>query len=744
MDISRASLLALLKEHFGFQSFRPFQQEIIYDSLAGRDVFALLPTGGGKSLCFQLPALVRPGMTLVVSPLIALMKDQVDALQAAGIPATFVNSSLDPAEARRRMLAVAQGRYRLLYVAPERAVMPGFLEAIQRCDVGLIAIDEAHCISEWGHDFRPEYRRLAGLRGRFSKAAVMALTATATERVRADILGHLQLREPAVHVGSFNRRNLTYRVVQKSDAYRQLLAFLRSRPDDSGIVYCLARRTTETLAERLRSDGINARPYHAGLTAEERTQTQEAFLRDEAPVMCATIAFGMGINKPNVRFVVHYDLPGSIDSYYQETGRAGRDGLPGECLLLFSGGDLARREFFIEDKPDARQRQIAREQLQQMAGYAESSECRRRQLLRYFGEGFQEDNCGACDNCLEPRKTFDGTPLARKFLGALYRIREKSGFGVGVAHVADVLAGKSAQKVRRLGHDALAAFGGGKERTKAEWVAIGRQLLRLGYLQQSGEYRELQITPKGREAMVGRASVTLEEAETAGTPERKQVECDEALFQRLRALRKQLADERDVPAYIIFSDVALVQMARSYPLTEAEFRKISGVGEHKLREFGAAFIREVRDHLRSNPRQEFKGEAVAAPRKLGATHRESLRRFREGQTVEEIARDRGVLPRTILGHLAEAAEAGEQIDITRFLSGEQRREIEAAFQELGAQNLTGIREFLGEPYDYGMLRLYRATRRPEPRAGAPASPGATDGRKEECPPRSPVAEPIPA
>ena len=466
MQSSSGSLLPMLKEHFGFDSFRPLQEEIIRDSLAGRDVFALLPTGGGKSLCFQLPALVRDGMTVVISPLIALMKDQVDALKAAGIAATFVNSSLDASEVQARMRDVATGRYRLLYVAPERAMLPGFISAMKACNIGLIAIDEAHCISEWGHDFRPEYRQLAGLRSHFPGANVMALTATATERVRADILQHMQLRDPAVHVGSFNRHNLAYRVTPKGDAYSQLLSFLRARKGESGIVYCLARRTTETLAERLKADGVDARPYHAGLMPRERSKHQELFLRDDVPVVCATVAFGMGINKSNVRFVVHYNLPRSVEGYYQETGRAGRDGLPSECLLLFDSGDVMRFERFIEEKPDRAQQEIAREQLDQMAGYAESSICRRRQLLNYFGEQFDEENCGACDNCLSPRQTMDGTSVARKFLGALYRIREKSGFGVGVNHVADVLAGKGIEKVRRLGHDTLPAFGGGKEHTK--------------------------------------------------------------------------------------------------------------------------------------------------------------------------------------------------------------------------------------------------------------------------------------
>ena len=379
------------------------------------------------------------------------MKDQVDA-QAAGIAATFVNSSLDASEVQARMRDVAAGKYRLLYVAPERAVLLNFILAMKACNIGLIAIDEAHCISEWGHDFRSEYRLLAGLRSHFPEASLMALTATATERVRADILQHMQLRDPAVHVGSFNRHNLAYKVTPKGDAYSQLLSFLRARKGESGIVYCLARWTTETLAERLKADGIDARPYHAGLMPRERSYHQELFLRDDVPVVCATVAFGMGINKSNVRFVVHYDLPRSVEAYYQETGRAGRDGLPSECLLLFSSGDVIRFERFIEEKPDRAQQEIAREQLDQMAGYAESITCRRRQLLNYFGEQFDEEKCGACDNCLSPRQTMDGTPVARSSSARFTGYERKAGSAWALTHVADVLAGKTSRRCR-LRHD---------------------------------------------------------------------------------------------------------------------------------------------------------------------------------------------------------------------------------------------------------------------------------------------------
>src|SRR6059036_3058396 len=409
------SLLALLKEHFGFDSFLPLQEEIIADSLAGRDVFALLPTGGGKSLCFQLPALTRPGLTVVVSPLIALMKDQVDALRAGGVAATFLNSSLAAHESRGRLRGIHNGQFRLLYVAPERLMLSGFLSDLQRWKVNLLAIDEAHCISEWGHDFRPEYRQLAELRQLFPGVPMMALTATATARVRQDIVKLLKLREPSCYVASFNRPNLMYRVLAKNKPYEQVLEFLRARPKDSGIVYCQSRKTAESVAERLSEDGFKAKPYHAGLTPTERSQHQELFLRDEVRVICATIAFGMGINKPNVRFVIHYDLPKNIEGYYQETGRAGRDGLPSECVLLFSPGDVAKQLHFIDEKAESEAR-IARAQLQQMVHYAETRECRRMTLLRYFGEEYSKPSCEGCDNCLNPRETFDGTIPAQKFL----------------------------------------------------------------------------------------------------------------------------------------------------------------------------------------------------------------------------------------------------------------------------------------------------------------------------------------
>jgi ATP-dependent DNA helicase RecQ len=632
------NLLPLLKQYFGFTSFRPLQEEIIRDSLAGKDVFALLPTGGGKSLCFQLPAMAQPGLTVVVSPLIALMKDQVDGMQAGGIPATFLNSSLAQGESRARLRGLHNGEFRLLYLAPERLMLSGVLSDLQRWNVRLLAVDEAHCISEWGHDFRPEYRQLAELRKLFPETPMMALTATATERVRADIIKLLKLREPACYVASFNRSNLTYRVLAKNKPYDQVLEFVRARPKESGIVYCQSRKSAESVARRLNEDGVKARPYHAGLTPKERSEHQELFLRDDVRVICATIAFGMGINKPNVRFVIHYDLPKNIEGYYQETGRAGRDGLPGDCVLLFSAGDVIKQTQFIDEKPDPKEQQIAREQLQKMVHYAECSGCRRRELLAYFGEEFGAPgtapahsknesshaetvlgapNCGACDNCLSPRATFDGTIAAQKFLSCVYRIRENTRFGVGLNHVVEVLTGADTEKVRKWNHEQLSTYGIGGEHSRPEWAAIGRELIRLGHLRQtSGKFSVLELTNDGLAALKQRRKVTLTKPVTAPEPKvhrTGEIACDEVLFDRLRKLRRQLADERNVPAYIVFSDVALRQMARDYPASEREFARITGVGEKKLREFGDVFLAEIAAYLQTNPRQIFADDSFAAP-----------------------------------------------------------------------------------------------------------------------------------
>ena len=605
----QAHLLPLLKQVFGYTRFRPHQEEIIRDALAGRDVFALLPTGGGKSLCFQLPALVRPGLTVVISPLIALMKDQVDQLRANGVAATFLNSSLSEKERKARWRGLHQGEFKLLYLSPERLMIGegSLFDALRQWNVQQVAVDEAHCISEWGHDFRPEYRQLSLLREQFTDLPFMALTATATTRVRDDIIRQLHLKDPSVHVASFNRPNLTYRVIPKSQAYRQILDFVRARPKESGIVYCFSRASADSVAAKLAQDGVKSLAYHAGLSSKERSNNQDTFLRDEVRVVCATVAFGMGINKPNVRFVIHHDLPKNIEGYYQETGRAGRDGLPGECLLLYSPGDVAKQTAFIAEKTDPEEQRIAREQLQQISHYADSSECRRAGLLGYFGEVYPQPNCGTCDNCLSPRSTWDGTVAAQKFLSCVFRIRQKSGFGTGFNHVIAVLTGSESEKVIQWGHDKLSTYGIGSELSRNEWASIGRELVRLGYLRQTSEqFSVLEMTPDGMTALKDRRIITLTKPMERSHPKAERVgdiDCDELLFEKLRLLRKSQADSLGVPPYIVFGDNSLRLMARDLPTTDEEFLTISGVGERKLRDYGEEFLTEIREHLRNNPRR---------------------------------------------------------------------------------------------------------------------------------------------
>ena len=715
------NLHTTLKSVFGYDSFRPLQQEIIEKSLAGEDVFALLPTGGGKSLCFQLPALVREGLTIVVSPLIALMKDQVDALVTAGVAATFLNSTLTEKQARARLSGLYNGEFNLLYVAPERLMVDSFLEKLREWKIALVAIDEAHCISEWGHDFRPEYRQIATLREHLPGVPFMALTATATERVREDIVTQLRLKSANVFVASFNRPNLTYRVVPKDGAYSQVIEFVRERKKESGIIYCLSRKATEGLAERLVADGIRARAYHAGLTDTERAENQESFLRDETKVICATIAFGMGINKPNVRYVIHHDLPKNIEGYYQETGRAGRDGLPSDCLLLFSAADVAKLTGFIDDMSDEQQRRIAREQLQQMIHYGESAGCRRSELLMYFGERYPNSNCGGCDNCLNPRETFDGTVSAQKFLSTVWRARDagwRKDASFGLMHHVEVLTGANTERIRKWGHDKLSTYGIGREHTRPQWGAIGRELLRLGLLRvAAGEFQTIEITEDGLQFLKERRPLLLTRPmKSAAKPEKRtgDISCDETLFEVLRTLRREIADGLGVPAYIVFGDKTLRHMARTYPQNEREMSRIPGVGTKKLDDFGAQFTDAIVKYLRENPRQVFSDslEPVAPPppratntNGLNDTAHMSWRMYVAGKDIATIAKERSLTESTIIGHLALAIEAGLAVDTSRIVTAEQIALIRPLVAAHGTATLKPIFDELGGKLDYGRIKI---------------------------------------
>ncbi|HEY1077644.1 MAG TPA: DNA helicase RecQ [Fontimonas sp.] len=614
-DPQQDLLYDTLKHRFGFDRFRPGQEEVVRAALAGRDLLAIMPTGGGKSLCFQLPALLRGGVTLVVSPLIALMQDQVRQLADMGIAATFLNSTLDAAESSRRQRELLNGNITLLYLAPERLLqaefLDGFLRRLQETvGIAALVVDEAHCVSEWGHDFRPEYRQMGSVRARLPDIPCWAYTATATERVRHDIVAQLGLQDATVRVASFNRPNLHYAVRYRDKrSYDELLA--QARGGGSGIVYCLSRKRVEEVAYRLQGDGIDALPYHAGLDAPTRQDHQERFIRDDAQVIVATIAFGMGINKPDVRWVIHYDLPRTIEGYYQEAGRAGRDGDEARCTLFFGPGDIRTAEFLIAQKLDPetgealeQEQRLARQQLRQVLDYAEATECRRAVQLRYFGEAF-EPPCGACDNCCEPRTTEDWTLEAQQFLSCIARLSQR-GQRFGAAYVIDLLRGAQTEKIRANGHESLSTYGIGKQRTQDDWRMLVRTLLHRNLLSETQDGfpvlrlndLSLEVLKGGRKVMVQRAAAERARPKGRRSANQQANAAVDAggLFSALRALRQQLASERKVPPYVIFSDASLRAMAEHKPMTLAEFAGISGVGDKKLELYGAAFTELIATH----------------------------------------------------------------------------------------------------------------------------------------------------
>lgn len=697
------SLEEALKHFFGYDTFRPGQRQIVEEALAQRDLLIIMPTGGGKSLCFQLPALLQPGLTVVVSPLIALMQDQVAALQDNGIGATFLNSSLNWEAVRSREADILNGKIKLLYVAPERLLGEKFLPFLEkvRSQIGIsaFAIDEAHCVSEWGHDFRPEYRQMKQLRQRYPDIPLLALTATATGRVRHDIIQQLALKQPGIHIASFNRPNLYYEVQPKErQSYNQLLKKIRSHKG-SGIIYCLSRRKVDEIAFRLQQDGIQALPYHAGMSDEARLANQTSFIRDDVQMMVATIAFGMGINKLDVRFVIHYDLPRNLESYYQESGRAGRDGEPADCTLFFGAGDIRTIDYLIDQKPDPKEQRLARQQLRQVLDYAEGTDCRRTIQLGYFGERFPGD-CSNCDNCRSPKPVEDWTIEAQKFLSCVARCRER----FGMTHIIDVLRGSRKQKIEQNGHHLLSTYGIGKDRTVEAWKMLGRSLLHQGLVDETTDgYRILKLNKLSWEILRSQRLVHIAVTETPVAkaladinPRGAEVEI---LFERLRKLRKQLADAQSVPPYVVFADSSLKLMAQQQPQTLEDFAEISGVGTHKLTQYGDKFLSEIRAFC-----QEQK-PPVALP---SSTHMVTLQFHQQGMSIEEIAQQRGYSPSTIINHLGELLEMKQPVDLNRLVSPELQQPIIQAIQTVGAESLKSLREHLGESYSYEDIRLVRA------------------------------------
>ncbi len=707
----------LLKTYFGYDTFLPMQEEIIGSVMSGRDCFVLMPTGGGKSLCYQLPAMTLPGLTLVVSPLIALMKDQVDSLEANGLPAAFINSTQTPDELRLVVRRTRSGEIKLLYVAPERLIEPRFADFLQTLDVSLVAIDEAHCVSEWGHEFRPAYRELANLRQVCPAAPVIALTATATERVRADILSQLGLSQPKTYISSFNRPNLTYSVVPKENDLFGLLSALGRHRGQSAIIYCGSRKATEEMAETLSERGFPAEAYHAGLEAGQRRSIQDRFIRDRTPIVVATIAFGMGINKPDVRLVVHHDLPKSIESYYQETGRAGRDGLPSECVLYFSYGGKSRQEYFINQIEDAEERERARQRLEQVISLCSLSSCRRKFVLEYLGEEWPDADCGGCDNCLQPREKYDATEIAQKVLSAVIRTGER----FGAAHVIGVLRGSKGERILQQGHDQLSVYGIAANHSRNELRDLVEDLKREGLLTVSdGEFSTLEVSRKGRDFLKNRETLSLsrrvtkdDRAETRGRRGRDEgVAYDTGLYDKLSALRRQIAEKRGVPAYVIFNNRTLQDMARKAPRTPAEFAGVSGVGRAKLEDLGELFLDCINAYAQEHGVPETASVNESRPRILGQSFRETGRLISAGASLEEAAESRGLTVTTIVGHLERLVETGITVEWAHLLLlPERRAAIEVAFDVVGEELLRPVWEELGGEYSYEEIRLVRLARR---------------------------------
>lgn len=589
----------VLEDVFGYQEFRDGQQLVIDAAVEGRDSLVILPTGGGKSLCYQIPALVRSGITLVISPLISLMKDQVDQLKANGVAAECINSTMP----REELLSVYNrmhiGHLKLVYVSPERVLMRDFIERLENLPLSMIAVDEAHCISQWGHDFRPEYAALGQLKQQFSHVPFMALTATADDATRRDILERLQLNNPEVYLGSFDRPNIRYNLVEKHKPVSQIVRYLETQKGNCGIIYCGSRKKVEMVTEKLCNNHIRAAGYHAGMDADERAYVQEAFQRDDIQIVVATVAFGMGINKPNVRFVVHFDIPRNIESYYQETGRAGRDGLPAEAMMLYDPADISWLRRMLDEKDDGPQKQVETHKLNAMSAFAEAQTCRRQVLLNYFGE-YREKPCGNCDICLDPPKHFDATEEARKALSCVYRVNQSFGMG----YVVEVLRGMQNIRVRENGHDKISTYAIGRDHSHDYWVSIFRQLIHKGLLFQNiTRNSTLQLTEEARPLL--RGDVTLElavprldtAARAAKSDKLTSKNYDKKLFAKLRKLRKSIADEDGLPPYVVFSDATLIDMAEILPTSYGEMLAVSGVGQRKLEKYADPFLDLIQEHI---------------------------------------------------------------------------------------------------------------------------------------------------
>ncbi|QZK90343.1 ATP-dependent DNA helicase RecQ [Flavobacterium tiangeerense] len=686
-------LHAKLKENFGFEKFRPNQEDIINSILSGQDTLAIMPTGGGKSICFQLPALLFPGITIVISPLIALMKDQVDSLRANGIEACFINSSQTESERNFYTERLQSNTIKLVYVAPESL---SFLDNLfNTLTISLIAIDEAHCISSWGHDFRPAYTNLGYLKNRFPSTPILALTATADKATRKDISNQLNLKNPQLFVASFDRKNLSLEVRPALDRVQQIIEFIQDKPNEAGIIYCLSRKTTEELAEKLQKNGIHAKAYHAGLDSSVRSKTQDEFINDDCNIICATVAFGMGIDKSNVRWVIHYNLPKNIEGYYQEIGRAGRDGLPSETVMFESYGDVIQLQKFASQGLNA---EVQLAKLERMKQYADALSCRRKILLSYFGELVSE-NCGNCDICKNPPLFFDGTVLAQKALSAIVRLQELEPLPV----IIDFLRGSKNAYIFEKEYQNLKTYGVGSDQSWYDWNQYLIQLINLGYCEIAfHKQNKIRLTTLAKKVLFDNEKVQLTavqkiNVEKQETKVSKSKTVANSLFENLRKLRYEISKEESVPAYVIFSDAALRQMETERPTSENELLAIDGVGKAKLEKYGVAFIQAILDF------QKVKG---VKKKKEATTYRETFDLYQQGLSVEEIAQKRKLGLSTIMSHLAKLFIDGKEIDLTPFISDDEVIEIAVAKTKLEAPStLKPYFDYFEEKLDYGKIRL---------------------------------------
>lgn len=682
-----------LKENFGFEKFRPNQEKIINTILSGIDTLAIMPTGGGKSICFQLPALLFPGITIVISPLIALMKDQVDSLKTNGIAACYINSSQSNEEQLLNIQNLKDNKIKLVYVAPESL---SYLEnAFTQLTISLIAIDEAHCISSWGHDFRPAYTNLGYLKNRFPSTPILALTATADKATRKDISSQLNLRNAQLFISSFDRKNLSLEVRPALDRIKQIIDFIKEKPTDSGIIYCLSRKTTEELAEKLQKIGINAKAYHAGLDNAVRSTTQDEFINDDCQVVCATIAFGMGIDKSNVRWVIHYNLPKNIEGYYQEIGRAGRDGLPSATILFESYGDVIQLQKFASQGLNA---EVQLAKLERMKQYADALSCRRKILLSYFGEIVTE-NCGNCDICKNPPAFFDGTIIAQKALSAIMRLKESEPLPV----IVDFLRGSKNAYIFEKNYQNLKTYAVGNDISWHDWNQYIIQLINQGYCEIAfHQQNRIRLTTLAREVLfegdkVQLTTVVKATVEKVKVVEQKQKSSADSLFEKLKKLRYEISKEENVPAYVIFSDATLRQMENIRPMSDEELISIDGVGKAKLEKYGDAFIKLIID---------FQKNKTLKSKKESTTYRETLTLFQSGLKAEEIALKRKLGLGTIMSHFAKLYLDGQGIDLQQFVSQEEVKIVKEAKTKLRSPDtLKPYYDYLEETIAYDKIRM---------------------------------------